>query len=264
MPPAQPRRPRSRLKAPKFAHLAPWILTAFAAVLLEVGLKKFAIPDYLVPRPTQVLSVLRADADILASQTLATLMEWVLGLGLSLALALPLAFLSFRSVWAAHVLRPFIVVSQSVPYLCFAPMLLIWMGLGMATKIVLVVLTCAFPIALLTEQGLTAARNEYELVVAMLQMSPRKAFFQVYFPAALPSFFSGIRISATYAFVSAVLSELIGSEKGLGVYLLRAQNSYRTDRVVAAVALIVAISLATTWSVDKIRSKVVFWNEARR
>ena len=239
-------------------------LAAALAIALEVGLEKFAVPDYLLPRPSQVLLVFKTDAALLTSQTLFTLLEWALGLIVSLLVALPLAYITFRSVWAARVLHPFVVVSQSVPYLCFAPLLLIWLGIGMAPKVVLVVLTCAFPIALLTEQGLSAAREEYELVVAMLQMPPRKAFFEVYFPAALPSFFSGLRISATYAFVSAVIAELIGSEKGLGVYLLRAQNSYRTDRVVAGVVIIVVVSLVVTWCVDRARNKIVFWNKARR
>lgn len=239
------------------------VVTALLCAL-EAFLAQVRVPEYLVPRPSLVAIALFEDRGLLWENTLFTLKEWIVGLMASLILGIGLATVSFHVPRLRAVLHPFLVVSQAVPYMVFAPLLLIWLGLGMAPKIVLVVLTCAFPIALLLEEGFAQAREEYEVVVAMLQFSRLKAFREVYFRHALPSLFSGLKISCTYAFVSTVLSELIGSEAGLGVYMTRADNAYRTDRVVAAVVVVVATSLAATWAVDAARRKVVFWNTARK
>ena len=126
------------------------------------------------------------------------------------------------------------------------------------------VLTCVFPIALVWLDDLLRARVEYEPVCAMLKMNPVRAFFGVWVPASLPGFFAGLKVSASYAVVSATLAELIGSEEGLGVYIIRAQSTYRTDRVMAAVAVVVVASLLSTALVEGLRGRVVFWQGKTR
>lgn len=234
------------------------------AFVSELLLRTFAVPDYLVPKPSQVLTVLRDDFSLLMEHFWYTSAEWAIGLILSVLFALILAVLCFFSSALEKLVHPILVISQSVPYLVFAPVLLIWLGLGMAPKVVLIVLTCVFPIASGVLDGLRAAKQEYAVVVAMLRFSPLKAFANVYFPASLSYFFTGLRMSVTYAFVSAVLAELIGSEKGLGVYIIRAQNSYRIDKVLAAVLIVVAASLVTAALTARLQHKIVFWKTERK
>lgn len=252
----------------KTEHFYKFLLPAAAACSAGIGLEFLLpwleIPAYLVPLPSSVAQVLQDDSGLLWEQFKTTALECVAGLGVSVCLGFLISIVIFSSQFFKTLLRPFLVVSQSVPYLTFAPLLLLWLGLGPLPKIVLVVLTCTFPIALAFEQGLQQARAEYEVVVAMLKLKPVSAIRHVYLPYALPHFFSGLKISVTYAFVSTVLAELIGSESGLGVYMTRAQSSYRTDRVVACCAVIVAASLALSFVVNYAEKRFVFWNTTKK
>jgi putative hydroxymethylpyrimidine transport system permease protein len=231
---------------------------------LEVFLRISGTPAYLIPRPAAVLEALFTDRQILLDQFLITLQEWLIGLSLSIVIGIFLALLCFFSPFARSILNPFLVASQSVPYLAFAPLLLLWFGLGMLPKIILVMLTCIFPIALNFEADLQRGREEYSLVTAMLKLPMVKALLHVYIPYALPGFFSGLKISASYAFVGAVLAELIGSESGLGVYIARSQSTYRPDRMVAAILLVVLFSVSGAILVDALRNRIIFWNRAKK
>lgn len=242
------------------------VVLAFVTLVLlwEGAVRVFALPEYLVPTPQAVLEALVSDGSLLWQHFLYTASEWLLGLVLGVALAVLIALSCFYSSSMRRLLRPLLVVSQSVPYLVFAPLLLLWLGLGLTPKVVLVVLTCVFPVALNFEEGLSDARSEYSLLVRMLRFSKLTALIHIYLPAALPQFFSGLKVTTTYAFVAAVLAELIGSEAGLGVYISRAQSSYRPDRVLAAVLLVVAISIVSNAVVARIQKRAVFWPVVRK
>jgi ABC-type nitrate/sulfonate/bicarbonate transport system permease component len=239
-------------------------LTLGFFALWEIMTRLLGLPAYLIPAPSAVFATAWADAEVIFSQSLVTVFQWVVGLVFSIGIGFGLAVACFRWRRVRAVLSPVLMISQTIPYLAFAPLLLIWLGLGMAPKIVLVVLSCAFPIAVALQDGFDRSLKEFHVVVAMIKLRWREAFRHVYLPAALPDFFTGLRMTAAYAFVSTVMAELIGSERGLGIYLTRAQASYRTDRVVAAVGIIVVVSLLTTWAVDRIRTRVVFWQAARK
>lgn len=224
----------------------------------------FEYPKYLVASPMDVWIVLRDDASLIFSHAIVTTQEWVIGLLISIVFGISLASLCFISRAVRSVVHPFLVISQSVPYLVFAPVLMLWFELGMKPIIVLVVLTCSFPIAFVLLDGLERIRDEYSVVIGLLRLNRVRAWRHVYAPASLPYFFSGLKISVTYAYVSAVMSELIGSDAGLGVYITRAQNSYRIDKVMAAVVVVVVLSLVSTSLVGLIRNRVVFWKTEKK
>lgn len=238
------------------------ILIISVVTIWWLTINVFDIPNYLLPSPLEVLMVFQEDAGQISQQTSVTLVQWLIGMCISIVIGFLLAGSCFRWQRIGKLVNPVLIVSQSIPYLAFAPLLLLWLGLGMTPKIVLVVLSCSFPIALALEQGLQEARKEFHVVVTMLKM--KKPLRHVYLPASLPHFFTGLKLSASYAFVSTVMAELIGSEKGLGIYMTRAQTSYRVDRVMAAVIVIVFISLMTTIVVDTVQKKVVFWDKVRK
>jgi len=224
---------------------------------LSVGL--FKIPDYLLPPPQAIASAVVQDRTILWMHFLETFQKWALGLSCSILIALVLSLVAFSRPSLERVVQRFLVISQAVPYLTVAPLLLLWFGLGALPKIILIILTCSFPIAQLTLSGLQSARAEYSVLATLLRFDLMMALRQLYLPAAVPSFLNGVKISVTYAFVSTVLAELIGSEAGLGVYLSRAQSAYRTDRVLAVVCLIVVFSLLCTWIVGLFSKRILFW-----
>lgn len=241
-----------------------WIVTCLGLAAWQWLPPALGIPDHLVSSPWGVWQTLVSDAPVIAEQTRFTLMEWLVGLVISLLCGFGIAVACFASRRVRDVLMPVLIVSQSVPYIAFAPLLLIWLGLGMAPKIVLVALSCAFPIALSLEEGLRKGFEEFRLVVAMIKLDRLRAFWNVYLPSALSDFFTGLKMSASYAFVSTVMAEFIGSESGLGIYMTRAQSAYRADRVIAAVVIIISISLFTAWLVDRLKARVVFWQVARK
>ncbi|WP_186646846.1 ABC transporter permease [Fluviispira vulneris] len=244
-----------------------WFLPVFFSVLLlfilELILHKAKVPNYIIPLPSQVFDVLLTDWETILQNTSTTLKEWMIGVALAILLGLLLSICSFRSKIFHSFISPILIISQSVPYLVFTPILMIWFGLGIAPKVILVVLTCSFPISLVLQHDLLEAKKEYHLVVEMLYIKPIKAFFHIYLPYSLPGFFNALKISVSYSFGSAALAELMGSENGLGVYLLRSQSTYRTDKMLAAVFVIVVISIASTSLVSLIQKKVIFWKTAK-
>ncbi len=249
-------------------RISKWIFPVFFVMFLtfvaELTLQKTKVPDYIIPLPSQVTEVFLADWEILLHNTKVTTIEWLLGILLSIFLGLFLSIISFYSSKIRTILSPLLIISQSVPYLVFIPLLMIWLGLGIAPKVVLVVLTCSFPIAIVLQKDLIYAQKEYHLFIKMLKISPTKALFHVYFPYSLPGFFNALKISVSYSFGSAVLAELMGSEDGLGIYLLRAQATFRTDKVLAVVIIIISISLLSTYLVSLLNNKLIFWTSTKK
>lgn len=243
--------------------LIPLVGVVVLFAIWELTTLVMKIPSYILPSPQTVVTALISDRLILWEHFKSTFFQWSVGLALSIAAALLLSWLAFESRRFDTLLSRSLVVSQSVPYLTVAPLLLLWLGLGAAPKIVLILLTCTFPITQLTTTGLRNAQKEYATLSAILRLKRRSALQHIYAPAALPDFFEGVKISVTYAFVSAVLAELIGSESGLGVYLSRAQSAYRTDRVLAVVLVIVSFSLVCSWCINRVAGRILFWRVER-
>ncbi|WGL60311.1 ABC transporter permease subunit [Pigmentibacter sp. JX0631] len=242
----------------------PVFFVMFLTFIAELTLQKAKVPEYIIPLPSKVTEVFLADWEILLQNTKVTTVEWLIGVFLSIIIGFFLAIISYKFSKLRAFLSPFLTISQSVPYLVFIPLLMIWLGLGMAPKIVLVVLTCSFPIAIVLQNDLLNSYKEYFLFTKMLKIKPIKAFFHIYFPNSLPGFFNALKISVSYSFGSTVLAELMGSEEGLGIYLLRAQATFRTDKVIAVVLIIITISLISTKLVSFISEKIIFWNSTKK
>ena len=140
-------------------------------------------------------------------------------------------------------LYPVLVVTQTIPTIAIAPLLVLWMGFGMAPKITLVVITTFFPIAIELLNGFQSV--DEDAINLMRSMGARRLqiFRIIKLPNATASFFSGLRISAAYAVVGAVVSEWLGGFEGLGVYMTRVKKAYAFDKMFAVIVFISAISL---------------------
>jgi putative hydroxymethylpyrimidine transport system permease protein len=128
--------------------------------------------------------------------------------------------------------------------LVLAPLLVLWFGFGLTPKVVVVALIAFFPVAVSTSQGLRGADRDLVELVRGMGASPRQTLRMVQLPAAVPAFFSGLRIAAAYSVAGAVVGEWVGAERGLGIFITRSQASYRVDRIFVAVVLIAALSMA--------------------
>jgi ABC-type nitrate/sulfonate/bicarbonate transport system permease component len=181
--------------------------------------------------------------DLLWGHVITTVTETVLGVVIGAALGVLLAVIVASSGLARRTVEPLLVASQTIPLIVLAPLLVLWFGFGMTPKVVVVVLIVFFPVAISTASGLTSADPEQIDLVRSLGAGRLAELRLVRVPAALPSFFAGLRISSTYAVAGATLGELIGGRSGLGIYIARSQRAFRYDQIMAGVAVVTVLSI---------------------
>jgi ABC-type nitrate/sulfonate/bicarbonate transport system permease component len=202
--------------------------------------------------------------DLLGMHTWQTLKETWLGLGLSLAVGLGLALLIDFSALLRRTIYPLLVVSQTVPILALAPLLIIWFGYGILPKVIVVALVCFFPIVVSTADGLRVADPDLIALLRAMGANRRQIFMKVRFPGALPSFFSGLKIAITYSVVGAVIGEWVGASRGLGIFMIRSSKNFLTDRVFAAIAVTSLLSILMFGVVMLLERALLPWYHARR
>lgn len=231
-----------------------------AAVLLWLGVSEGGLlPDFLLPSPVQVWRALVGDFPVLLDNARVTLTEAALGLAIGIAVALALATLMHRVRVLYRALYPLLVITQTIPTIAIAPLLVLWMGFGMAPKVTLVALTTFFPIAVSLLDGYAATDKAAADLLRSMGAGRWQIFRHLEFPSALSHFFSGLRVSASYAVVGAVISEWLGGSEGLGVYMTRVKKAYAFDRMFAVILVIVAVSLLLMLLVTALRRLAMPW-----
>ena len=201
------------------------------------------VPAYMLPSPIDVVKAFADNFSIMMKQAAVTLQETLYGILIGIAIAFVIASLMDRFTIINKALYPVLVVTQTIPTIAIAPLLVLWMGFGMAPKITLVVITTFFPIAIGLLNGFQSV--DEDAINLMRSMGARRLqiFRIIKLPNATASFFSGLRISAAYAVVGAVVSEWLGGFEGLGVYMTRVKKAYAFDKMFAVIVFISAISL---------------------
>lgn len=212
-------------------------------VVWEVAVRLAEVPAWLLPAPSRIWAALVRTWPLLVQHTGQTLWEAVLGLGVALVTGVTLAGL--MDFWRPlrRALYPLLVTSQTIPPFAIAPLLVIWLGFGVAPKVVVVTLVCFFPIAVNTVDGLTGADPDLVALLRAMGASRRQVWIKVRLPSALPSFFGGLRIAATYSVLGAIFGEWVGARAGLGIYLQRSFSASLTDQVFATIVVIAALSM---------------------
>lgn len=232
----------TRLSSKRFG----WEPVALGLVLLalaELCAHQGWISQSLLPAPSRVLAALRDNAPELIKHSAQTLTETALGFGLATLLGVLMALLLHRFPALRRALLPWLVVSQTIPLIALAPLLLVWLGFGLLPKVLLVILGGFFPIAVATLDGLTRTDPDLLRVMQAMNASPAQIDRLLRFPAALPSFFSGLKIAATYAVATAIFSEYAGGYAGLGIFIQSSANARATDLVFAAIVLTALFSV---------------------
>ncbi len=217
------------------------------------------VPGYMLPGPSSVLLTFVHDFPNLMSNTAVSLQEALYGMTIGTVLAFLIATAMERFRILEQALLPLMVVTQTIPTIAIAPLLVLWMGFGMAPKITLVVITTFFPIAVELLEGYKSVDPDAILLLRSMKANRLQIFWHVKLPASLPFFFSGLRISASYAVVGAVISEWLGGFEGLGVYMTRVRKAYAFDKMFAAIFMIVIISLLLMRMVDLLRHLSMPW-----
>ena len=244
--------------------LPPLLLFSAAIGLWELVVRATGTPDYLFPTPGAVGAAFRSDRAALASATLVTAREVVLGYLLAVAVGLALAVVLHFSSALRRALLPLLVLSQTVPTVLLAPILAILLGYGIAPKLAVVAIVCFFPVVVNAVDGLRATDAELLRMMRTLNATRLGSFRRVEFPAALPRIFSGARIAATYAAVGAVFGEWAGSSQGLGFVIVQAQPELDTARIFAAVIILSALALGLYGAVTLAERLLVPWERDLR
>ncbi|MDO4404852.1 MAG: ABC transporter permease [Atopobiaceae bacterium] len=239
--------------------MVPVCTMAVLLVVWELAVRTGMVPNFLLPSPTQVVAALVADASLLAEHAATTVIEALLGLGIGVVVGFVVAVLMdrFETVYLAF--DPLITISQTIPTVAIAPLLVLWFGYGLVPKVILIVLTTFFPVAVSLVGGFRSVDPDMIDLLRTMGASDLQIFREVKLPSALEHLFSGLRISATYAIVGAVISEWLGGFSGLGVYMTRVRKSFAYDRMFAVIILISALSLALMFLVDLLERLCMPW-----
>ncbi|MBP1931666.1 ABC-type nitrate/sulfonate/bicarbonate transport system permease component [Ammoniphilus resinae] len=212
-------------------------------IIWEMAVHLSGIEKWLLPSPSLILKSLWETKDLILHHSLQTLYEALLGLVIAVLVGVLIAIMIDLSTRIRQAVYPLLVVSQTIPIIAVAPLLMIWFGYGMTTKILVVALVCFFPIAVNLADGFRLVDQEMIRLLASMGASKGQMFRMVKLPAALPFFFSGMRIAGTYSVMGAVIGEWLGASRGLGIFMTRSSQSFLTDRVFASILVIVFLSL---------------------
>ncbi|MBQ9031638.1 MAG: ABC transporter permease [Parasporobacterium sp.] len=225
------------------SKLSPVIVIVGLLVIWEIIVRAFQLPVYLLPSPSVILKALINDISTLLYHSSVTVLEALIGMAISFAVAVVVGILMDMFPGFKRSIYPILVVTQTIPVIVLAPLLIIYMGFGWGPKILTVVLMCFFPIVVSFSDGLTQMDESYINLIRTYGGNKLQLYRIVKLPSAFISLISGLKVAATYSISGAVVGEWIASGSGLGYYLIRAKNNYLLDKVFASVVVIIILSL---------------------
>ena len=240
-----------------------WSCSAIVLMLIiwQVISATGLVESFLLPSPIQIVRTFVKEFPILMKHSIVTLSEAIIGLLTGILLGFFFAVLMDRYECIYQAFYPLIILTQTIPTVAIAPLLVLWFGYEMTPKIILIVLTTFFPIAVGLLEGFRSVDKDSVSLLRAMGAGKWKIFRYIKFPGALSQFFAGLRISASYAVVGAVISEWLGGFNGLGVYMTRVKQAFSFDKMFAVIFLISFISLLLMRGVDFLQKKSMPWEK---
>lgn len=252
---------RDVVKKERLTHpaLRLMISTAIIVGLWQLVVVVFDMPSFILPTPLDVFERLISRFDVLMRHTLVTGQEIVLGLllGLSMGLFFALQMLLFKPLkrW----LLPILIASQAIPVFAIAPVLMLWLGYGIASKVVMAAIIIFFPVTTCCYDGLRNTPTGYLDLAKTMGASKWQMLKHIQLPAALPTLASGIRVAVVIAPIGAVVGEWVGSSEGLGYLMLQANARMIIDEMFAALFILALLSVSLYFITDKLLKKLIPW-----
>ncbi|AJY76498.1 ABC transporter permease [Paenibacillus beijingensis] len=223
--------------------LPPVIVLAAFIAFWEASVHLLRVETWILPAPSDIAREAIAAGPRLIQHTLATVQLTLLGFAAGAAAGFVLAALLHLVPWAREGVYPLLVLSQNIPIVAIGPLLMIWFGFGLLPKLLLVMMVCFFPVSVAMLSGLAQSDPKLDNYMRMIGAGKARLFVSLELPGAVPYLFSGLKIAASYSVLSAVVAEWLGSDRGLGYFMLLSSKGFQTARVFAAVLVIVALSL---------------------
>jgi putative hydroxymethylpyrimidine transport system permease protein len=241
----------------------PAIAIMVIAVLIgawQLGVAIFSPPVFLLPSPAAVAQTLRQNAAYLGAHAGTTFAEMLLGLAFGSLAGVVLALAMAQSRIAQRLILPVIVTTQTLPVFAIAPLIVIWFGFGMPSKVAMASLITFFPVASAFHDGLAGTRREWLDLARGWGAGRFETLMKVRAPAALPSLATGLKLAATVAPIGAIVGEWAGASAGLGYVMLQANARSQTDMVFACLVVLAVMAWLLRAAVSFAADRIVFWN----
>lgn len=236
------------------------VLVAAGLLLLwEAVVRVFALPHFILPPPLKVAAAFDARGAYLLSNALVTASEILLGLAIGVLSGMATALTMSAFPPARRVILPVVIATQALPVFAIAPLLVLWFGYGMASKIVMATLIIYFPVASAFYDGLARTKIGLLELARLNRASRLQTLALIRVPAALPSLLSGLKVAAAVAPIGAVVGEWVGSSAGLGFVMLHANARLQSDVLFAALALLAVMAVALRLAVDALARRLAPW-----
>jgi NitT/TauT family transport system permease protein len=227
--------------------------------LWELASSLFAIPRYLVPRPSEIAAAIVAERQALLSHGRLTAIEMLAGFALGSAFSLAFGLLVVYWPPAQRLFMPYMVVLKATPKVALAPLFVIWFGFGIRTNIIYTALIAFFPVLVNFIQGLEDVRAGETRLMASLNASTWQTFRHVHLYRSLPYLFAGLKMAAVLALIGAVVSEFVAGDGGLGYYMVQMQNLLKTTEAFAALVVLASMGLAFYAALDALQRVLMPW-----
>jgi len=240
-------------------NLLPFIPITAVLLIWQLISMSGIIPPYMLPGPLHVIKVFIADFSLLMKHLSFTLMEAAAGLAIAVTAAFVLAVFMDSNRFIRQSITPILLLTQTMPVIAIAPLLILWMGYGLAPKITLVFLTCFFPVTIGLLGAFSSADNDALRLLQSMGAKKWQLYRFIKIPQSLPAFFSGLKIAASYSIIGAVVAEWLGGDAGLGVYMIRVRRSYSFDKMFAVIILVSVLSLLLIKLVSLLEKYLMPW-----
>ncbi|MGQ7847231.1 ABC transporter permease [Granulosicoccus sp. 3-233] len=239
----------------------PGLFVSLALMLLawQLLVMLSGIPHFLLPAPFAILKTLFSQMQTLGLHTAITAFEVIAGLLSGCVLGILSAILLTTSRRLRRWLLPLMVISQSLPVFALAPLLTLWFGYGMGSKVVMAILIIYFPVVAATFDGLRHTSSAMLDLARTMNATPTTILLQIRLPAALPSMASGIRVATSVAPIGAVVGEWVGSSQGLGYLMLQANGRMQTDLMFAALLCLCLMAFLLYSLVNHLLDRCLYW-----
>ena len=246
--------------------LYPAILLTLFVIFWELMVWQFQVPHYILPAPSRILRTLAVKQSLILHNPLITLKEIFAGFLLAFVVGVGLAFLMFQFPVLEKSFYPIVIGSQTIPVFAIAPLLVLWFGYGLSSKVVMAALIVFFPIVVNTLDGLKGADPDEVNLLRILKANRWQILWKVRVPSALPFIFSGCKIGISVSTIGAIIGEWVGSKEGLGYLMLHANAQLQISLIFASLIYLTILGVGLFYLVVFIERWAMPWksfSEAR-
>jgi len=254
----------TKLKHYLIEYYPPVVFLAVILIVWQISCYAMHVSMVILPTPTRIAHSLVSDWSLIWSNLIVTMLEILIGFLVSLVVGMVLGILIVYSKALERLLYPLVIVSQVIPIFAVAPLMIIWFGFGLTPKIIIAAMVTFFPICVNQVEGLRSVDPGIINLMRSYNATEFQIFRIVRFPSSLPYLFAGIQVGITFSVMGAIIGEWVGSEKGVGAFMITANSMSRTDRVFAGIFVLAVLGIALFLLAKIIGKFLMPWQKSTR